>query len=136
MEIKQFRYKMYRGVNGGKPSDPGDFGIGEYWTSSRGQAKCYGVKKVIEKLFCFEKALWLTSTEAYDLAAKYGDNLHGSWEERLMVSKAITYDLMKKGIEGMVVFHHKHGFDHGKGFGRIEIVDYRVISNNPKPEEV
>jgi hypothetical protein len=64
---------LYRGVKGEgeMPSDPGDLGVGPYYSTSKARAENYG--RVTRQTVSLGKPLILTEQEAYEqIASRYG----------------------------------------------------------------
>lgn len=100
---------LYRG-KGEKPSDPGDFGVGEYHSSVEARAKQYGIVQKVK--VSLKNPLRLTEEEAYQLADdKYGTirgdrpigSGRGKTEARQKAAETMTADLMSQGYDGIIV---------------------------------
>lgn len=108
--MKKFSEWLYRGIGYIKPADPGDFGIGLYYSSNKSRAKQYG-NRILHVEVGLDNPLYLSVEKAYDLADKYGTirgNLPigygiGKREDRELAAKWMTRDLQKKGYDGIVV---------------------------------
>lgn len=109
---------LYRGTKEGrKPSDPGDFGKGPYYTSKYYRAKCYGdVKKEILK---FKNPLVLTANKAYDIAQKYG-TIHG--KDRHKAAERMARGIMRAGYDAIISVTEN---ELGRGTTELEVVDFR-----------
>jgi len=96
---QEFEVEAYRGVSD-SPADPGDLGVGEYWTTYETMAKSYGdVKKENIKL---NNPLFLTKDEAVKLVEEYG-TVKGGWYSRKAGAEMLTEDIKNQGYDGLVV---------------------------------
>ena len=125
----KYTARLHRGESG-RPSDPGDFGSGEYWSSEKGQARAYaGPEGTVrcEKIVLNRAAL-LTVKEAYDLGEEFGtitgdpDRPHtgsGPMKDREKCARRMREFMIMLGYDGLVVEHKRPGNRH-----TIEVVMY------------
>lgn len=96
---------LFRGISSSRfPADPGDLGVGPYFTSNKSYAKQYG--KVETKEIYLKNPLVLYGSQGSKLALEYG-TLHGTTEERKKASKKLTKDLKKQGYDGIICFDYE-----------------------------
>ena len=102
--------------NGHRPADPGDFGVGPYWTTSIHRARAYG-RKLTQKVLVFQNPLCLGVEEAYDIGEIFG-TIHGTSNgglyPRMKASEEMTRVILALGFDGIVVTHRD---------GELECVD-------------
>jgi hypothetical protein len=107
----RIRIKAYRGEKS-YASDPGDFGRGQYWSTSKAVAKCYGVMR--SKILYLNRPILMTVKEAYDLAGEFGtitgdpDQPHigsGPFDKRQTASGAMSDFMLSIGYDSMIVEH-------------------------------
>lgn len=103
-----------------RPSDPGDFGAGPYWTTSAARARTYaGSSGVLRRVSAvFAAPLVLDAADAYGLAERYG-TLHGSPEARKAAALTLAEDLRQAGHDALIAVH-RH-----RGRAELEVVDLR-----------
>ncbi len=110
---KPFAALLYHGKGtpskAGFVSDPGDLGVGEYWTTSQGTAKSYGTVESAMK--AFSNPLVLDEKSATALVEKYG-TVQGSTAERLKGAAQLTEDVRKAGYDAIVA----QGWDSPPGY--------------------
>ena len=99
----------YRGVDKTGPADPGDLGIGTYYSTSISAAKQYGT--LTESGIHLSNALRLNGEQAFKLTEKYG-TLHGLSTERLAGAAKLTRDLVQQGYDGLIL----DGWDSPPGY--------------------
>lgn len=90
---------VYRGTREGGPADPGDLGIGTYWTTSEPMARQYGA--------ITKSRIRLTNPIYMDLPTinrwlKRYKTLRGTLERRKAEAARMTADLRKAGYDGIV----------------------------------
>lgn len=90
---------LYRGTREGSPSDPGDLGIGTYWTTSEPMARQYGTVS--------KDRIRLTNPIYMDLPTinrwlKRYKTLRGAQAQRKAEATRMTADLRKAGYDGIV----------------------------------
>jgi len=115
--------KVYRGTRRNKGefiSDPGDFGRGIYYSTSKSIAKCYG--QVEESIIRFKNPFVMNYNEAYECVAEQWDTLHGSNKKRIRNAEQLTFDMLIAGYDGFVAVGV--GMFDKKGI-ILEVVDYR-----------
>jgi len=95
---------VYRGAGLGTPHDPGDLGIGLYYSTSKSYAKQYGV--VRRYRVTLQNPLILQRQEAEELVRRFG-TLRGSWEERTRKSGMLTSHLLSLGHDGLVAYDYE-----------------------------
>lgn len=93
---------LFRGIKpkGATPSDPGDLGVGEYYSSSYYRAKEYGT--VVEKRIILSNPLILAEEEAYERIADKYNTIIGTLAQRKLGAIKATEDLIKQGFDGLV----------------------------------
>ncbi len=130
MEIKK-RLKsginVYRGVHPrGRASDPGDFGRGIYYSTSKSIAECYGEVKRFKLKFA--NPLILDEKRAYRLGAgifnTIGNNPHVEESRRKKNCERMARYLLGKGYDGLVSMDSNHL---KQKWTVLEIVDYKVV---------
>lgn len=113
--------QVYRGLRAGdrRPADPGDFGVGEYHSSSKARARNYG--KVTSVTVTMQNPLVLSATEAYDKLTHTWDTIHaGTWEKRQTNAERLTKELRSLGYDGLAIVNERGG--------EIEYVTYTRIT--------
>ncbi len=92
---------LFRGVReSGRPSDPGDLGIGTYYSSWRALAKCYG--KLTTAVIRLRNPYIVSNDIAYELIAENFMTCRGTHERRLVGATAATRMLKCLGFDGLV----------------------------------
>ena len=131
--IKEFRKNLPYS------NDPGDFGRGIYYTTSKARAKAYG--KTFSTVIKFNNPLVLSVNQAYDLADNYGTiaNMRNG-KEALNGAETMTKTMLSKGYDGLIAINRNllmkkdsEGYyfrSHISDFGELEIVDYRPYKIN------
>jgi hypothetical protein len=116
--------EVWRGINGEthRPSDPGDFGQGTYYSTSKARARCYGKPK--SNKIELKNPLILTDVEAYNLIADRFGTISGTalkpeagagcFKSREQCAMAATNTLKQMGFDGVVSVNPR--------FNEIEIV--------------
>jgi len=100
--------KIYRGISK-NPSDSGDLGIGEYWTTDIHYAKQYGtIKKGVLDL---KNPLIMNKEQAVKLINKF-KTLTGNSFERSISSKKLTEYIKNKGYDGIIAKGYETLPDH------------------------
>jgi hypothetical protein len=99
-----------------RPADPGDFGAGQYYSTSRLRARSYGTVRGV--LLTFRNPFVIDVHAAYDLAEQYG-TIHGSTEQRLAAARQMTADIRAKGYDGFIAVNPDF-----RGRTELEIVKY------------
>lgn len=109
---------LYRGERpaGQRPSDPGDFGVGEYWTSKESQAKASG--KPTREIIKLKNPAMLPVSMAYDLADSFGTV---SGPNRAKGAVELTEHMRRSGFDGLVAKDRD---------GHIEVVVFPNYAND------
>lgn len=95
---------LYRGVRDGRwPSDPGDLGIGTYYSSSAIVARCYG--KLTKQVISLKNPLVLSSEVAYEIIAERCMTCRGTNAARTVGATTATRMLQCLGYDGVVAVH-------------------------------
>lgn len=89
------------------PADPGDFGYGPYYTTSKSRAQAYG-RDPQKQLLKFKNPLVVDVEQAYDLADWY-KTIHGTHNQRLMGSRQLTQDVRLLGHDAIISVSPKRG---------------------------
>jgi hypothetical protein len=111
--------KVWRGQRDDhRPADPGDFGAGQYYSTSRLRAKSYGQPR--QTTLVFNNALVVNVQDAYDLAEHYG-TIHGSTEQRLAAAQQMTHDIRAQGYDGFIAVNDQRRV---AGQTELEVVRY------------
>lgn len=107
-------------------SDPGDFGRGVYWTTSKARAKSYS-SNIITARIVFNNPLILTVNEAYDLADHYNTINEIDIDKRIKNAEIFTRDMLSFGFDGLISIRltRKHKYKEMSFHSELEIVDYR-----------
>lgn len=100
--------KVWRGERcDHRPSDPGDFGAGKYYSTSRARARSYGgLAGTRQHVIQFDNPFVITVSAAYDLAEQYG-TIHGTLEQRLAAARKLTSDLKSQGYDGLIAVNQR-----------------------------
>ena len=112
---------LHRGERTNKPgcefaSDPGDFGRGIYWTTTKVRAFQYG--EVRTEKVRFESPAVMSLEDAYRLCDQFNCIGHGvSQEQRLLNCEALTKFMLAKGYDSLIAIDSRSD--------SLEIVDYR-----------
>lgn len=120
-----------------RAADPGDFGWGIYFTANLSRAKAQaGRQNVLDVIVEFDKPLTLHSPYSVDpaevagdyfiadLRERFGDTVHGTFEERVRASKAWAREIQRAGYDAVV-------WEKPYLRGPIE-ENYEVVIFNPK----
>ena len=92
--------RLYRGIREHGPSDPGDLGIGAYYSSLKSRARGYG--RLTEAVITLQNPLVLTQTQAYALVDDHFHTCCGEWARRKQGATAATRMLRCLGFDGIV----------------------------------
>lgn len=96
----------YRGVKEGRPpQDPGDFGVGEYFSTSSSRAKNYG--RLTQQKLQLQNPLVLSSKEAYEKLTHTFETVTGP--NRKAAAEALTEELRKLGHDGLAIINEMSG---------------------------
>jgi hypothetical protein len=91
----------YRGESSScRPSDPGDLGVGTYFTTEKARARCYG--KVGTWVVTLKNPLVLSDHVAYEVIAERYMTCRGDWDRRKAGAVAATRMLRCLGFDGLV----------------------------------
>lgn len=107
-------------------SDPGDFGRGIYYTTSRARARAYGGENLIKQNIKLKNPLILDDKSAYDLAAGQYSTVGPAhtMEERMKNAERFTRDLIDMGYDGVVSVRKKSRYTSGGPPTELEVVDF------------
>lgn len=124
---------VWRGIRAeGRPSDPGDFGSGTYFSTSHCRASCHGT--TFRMRLSLKSPLILTVDEAYtQIADRFGTisgianqpTGAGDFSPRGLRSAEATTTMLALGYDGVAVVTPRHN-----GSSEIEFV--RFPTNQPK----
>jgi hypothetical protein len=96
-----YKLRVYRGEGAnGAPADPGDLGVGPYYTTSQSTAKGYG--NVTNWDVTFKNPLVINAKQAAALTEGY-HTLDGSPEERATAVKHLSRAIYNKGYDALMV---------------------------------
>ena len=109
---------IYRGTRKEGPFDPGDLGIGTYWTTSEPMARAYG--KVTKARIRLNNPFYMDGPTITRWIERY-DTLHGTWEQRKAEATRMTNDLRKAGYDGIVA----SGWDSPEGHVTVVVFPVR-----------
>lgn len=108
VERAQFGFTAYRGVATHRgPSDPGDLGIGTYFSTQREIAKCYG--HVSTHTIKLANPLVLSRDDAYALIADRWTTCNGRDLDRLEGAIAATEHMQEAGYDGLIAVNPDGG---------------------------
>lgn len=110
---------IYRGVGEKGPQDPGDLGIGTYWTTAISTARQYGT--VIKKRVRLTNPFYMDRETALRWIPERYDTLHGTLEQRKAEATRMTSDLRKAGYDGIV----SSGWDSPEGHVTVVVFPTR-----------
>tara|TARA_Y100000034_G_scaffold118135_1_gene158479 strand:+ start:1161 stop:1637 length:477 start_codon:yes stop_codon:yes gene_type:complete len=107
---------LWRGVKGEgvAPADPGDLGIGTYYSTAKARAKQYG--DLTQDKIVLQNPLIMTDHEAYRTIADEFQTVIGTTESRKRGAIAATKKMMEDGHDGLVSIRS------WRGLGEIEVV--------------
>jgi len=97
---EEYSKNLYRGVSGNGPADPGDLGVGTYYSTSEAVASSYGT--VIREFITLKNPYFIDSKTASSLVEEFG-TLRGNLDDRLEAAKKMTRKYMKIGHDGFIV---------------------------------
>lgn len=110
---------IYRGVREGGPTDPGDLGIGTYWTTSQAMAKQYGT--VTKQRVRLNNPFYMDLETARRWIPERYDTINGTFEQRKAEATRMTNDLRKAGYDGIVA----SGWDSPEGHVTVVVFPER-----------
>lgn len=103
------KWTAYRGESSRGPADPGDLGVGTYYSTSKAYAKCYGTvtKHEVE----LQSPFFMRGDQARFFVELHG-TLRGSWDQRKENAQALTDYLRDMGHDGIVAMGWDSPKDH------------------------
>jgi hypothetical protein len=109
---------VYRGSREGGPADPGDLGIGTYWSTSLAMARQYG--SVSKERVRLTNPIYMDLPTINRWLERY-DTLHGSMRQRKAEATRMTNDLRQAGYDGIVAT----GWDSPEGHSTVVVFPER-----------
>lgn len=106
---KPLAVTVYRGISG-TPADPGDLGRGTYYTSDPSYAKQYG--RLTSDKIKLRNPLVLKGNDALKLISEYKTVEEQVLKKREKNSARLTFELLKKGYDGIVAFDYETNAEH------------------------
>lgn len=91
---------VYKGISLRGPADPGDLGVGAYYSTDEATAKSYGT--VTKSTVRLQNPLVMGGGRAVGFVRRY-KTLRGSLEQRTAASMRLTASLQAKGYDGLIV---------------------------------
>ena len=91
---------LYRGIREHGPTDPGDLGVGTYFSTSKARARGYG--RLTESVVCLKSPLVLSRSQAYALIDDHFETCRGDFEIRKWGAEDATRMLQGLGFDGLV----------------------------------
>lgn len=103
--IRQGRL-LFRGLREHGPTDPGDLGVGTYFTTAKSRARGYG--RLTSATVQLHQPLVLSHEQAYSLVDDNYQTCRGTWDQRKQGAIAATRMMRCLGFDGLVSVNCSH----------------------------
>lgn len=121
---------LWRGFGKQAPADPGDFGIGPYYSTSRERASMYGPKLRRDNLR-FENPLVMHVKDVYNLTDDF-NTVRGKFADRFKASKDLGQTARLLGHDAIIAVKPKGSYSKDGLYTELEVVDLRPFGYNMK----